>query len=231
MGKGVPLLQSRPMGLTTTVYARSAEVDSRLNELGLKREILLEAVYFGATYAAECTRHDPSSMAGLLLWGKTVRRLRDLLIPFGWNVSNKRNFPLTVHPGGMWAIGVASGDEHTGIPDETPSTQYVRGPETRRVVDINQLSFAALSADFAELDAVLTRQTWFLLHHRDDDADEIRVELSLAAEMTPDNFVTRWTERIILTWADGGSPIAHPVPGSGDGPEDEEIDIPVLKKA
>ena len=223
-------MQSWPMGSTTNVYLGFAEVDERLNELDLKRAVLLEAVYFGATYAAECTGHDPSSMAGLLLWGKTVRKLRDLLILSGWNASNKGNFPLTVHPGGGWAIGVASGDEYTGIPDETPSTRYDRGPATRRVVHGNQLSFAALSSDFAELDAALTKQTWFLLHYRDEDADEIRIELSLAAEMTPDNFVTRWAERIILTWADGGSPIAHPVPGSGDGPEDEEIDIPVLKK-
>ena len=224
-------MQSQPMGFTTKVYAGSAEVDARLYELDLKREVLLEAVYFGATYAAECTGHDPSSMAGILLWGKTVRRLRDLLVPFRWNVSKERNFPLTVHPSGRWAIGVASGDEHTGVPYETPSTRYDRGPATRQVVQINQLSFADWSAEYADLESVATRQTWFLLHFRDEVADETRVELSLALEMTPDNFVTRWAERIILTSVDGGYSLAHFVPESGDGPEDEEVDILVLKKA
>ena len=224
-------MQSRPMGLTTTVYARSAEVDSRLNELGLKREILLEAVYFGATYAAECTSHDPSSTAGFLQWAKAVRRLRDILVLSGWDVSNERNLPLTLHPSGRLAIGVASGDEHTGVPNETPSTRYGRGPATRQVVRGNQLSFADWSAEYADLESVATRQTWFLLHFRDEVADETRVELSLALEMTPDKFVTRWAERIILTSVDGGYSLAHFVPESGDGPEDEGVDIPVLKKA
>ena len=219
------------MDPTTRVYVRSADVAARLNQLGLKREDLLEAVHFGSTYAAECTSHDPSSMAGLVLWGKSVRRLRDLLIPAGWDVSNKRNFPLTVHPNGEWAIGVASGDEHTGISHETPSTRYERGPATQRVVHINQISFAALSTDFAKLDAVLTRRTWFLLHYSDYDAEEIRVELSLAADMTPDHFVTRWAERIILAGPDDGSAMFNSVPGSGVGPDDDDVDIPVLRKA
>ena len=224
-------MESQAIGLTTTVYVSSADVTTRLDELGLKREDLLEAVHFGSIYAAECTRHDPRSLAGTLLWGKTVRHLRDQLIPAGWNVSDKRNFPLTVHPSGRWAIGVASGDEHTGIPDETPSTRYDRGPATRQVVNTNQLSFAAVSADFAKLEVGVIKQTWFLLHYRDDDADEIRVELSLPTEMTEDNFVMRWKERIILAGADEGAALAHSVPDSSFGPDDNGVDIPVLKKA
>ena len=218
------------MDLPTKVYVRSADVTARLNDLDLKREALLEAVRFGSTYAAECTLHDPRSMAGLVLWGKTVRKLRDQLIPGGWDVDNGQNYPRTVHPSRRWAIGVAPGDERTGIPDKTPSTRSERGPATRQVVSINQSSFAALSADFAKLDAALTRQTWLLLHYRDDDADEIRVELSLPAEMTREGFVIQWKERIILAGGDDGSAMVYAVPDDGVGPDDV-IDIPVLKKA
>ena len=224
-------MQSLAMGSTATIYVRSADVTAQLNELGLKREDLLEAVHFGSTYAAECTRHDPSSMAGTLLWGKTVRKLRDQLILAGWDVSDKRNLPLTVHPSGKWAIGVAAGDEHTGIPDKTPSTRYDRGPATRRVVSINQLSFAALSADFAKLDAAVIKQTWFLLHYWDNDTDEIRVELSLPAEMAPDGFVIQWKERIILRGGGDGSAVTHAVRDDSIGTSADAIDIPVIKKA
>ena len=85
------------MDLPTRVYVRSAEVTARLYDLDLKREALVEAVHFGFSYAAECTLHDPKSLAGIVLWGKTVRKLRDQLIPDGWDVENGQNYPLTVH--------------------------------------------------------------------------------------------------------------------------------------
>lgn len=223
-------MESRSIDLPTRVYVRPAEVTARLYELDLKREALVEAVHFGFSYAAECTLHDPKSLAGIVFWGKTVRKLRDQLIPDGWDVENRQNYPLTVHSSKRWAIGVAAGDERTGIPDKTPSTRSERGPATRQVVSINQYSFAALSADFAELDAALVRQTWLLMHYRDDEADEIRMELSLPAEMTPDGFVNQWKERIILR-DDGGAALAHPVPAYDVGSDDDMIDIPVLKKA
>ncbi|MYC32144.1 MAG: hypothetical protein F4X64_03075 [Chloroflexi bacterium] len=224
-------MESQAVGLTTVAYVRPADVTAQLNGLDLTREVLLEAVHFGSTYAAECTRHDPSSLAGTLLWGKTVRHLRDRLIPAGWDARDKRNLPLTVHPSGRWAIVVASGDEHTGIPDRTPSTRYDRGSATQQVVSINQLSFATLSADFAKLDAAALHRTWFLLHYRDNDADEIRVELSLPIEMTSDNFVTQWERRIILAGAGDGSASAHSVPDSSFDPDVDMIDVPVLKRA
>ena len=223
-------MTSQAMGLATRVYVRSAEVTARLNELGLMREDLLEAIHFGSTYAAECTRHDPSSMAGTLLWGKTVRRIRDQLIPDGWDVSDKRNLPLTVHPSGRWAIGVASGDECTGIPDMTPATRYDRGLATRQAVSSNQLSFSTWSVDWAQEAAASAKQTWFLLHYRDDGADEIRVELALPAEMTPSGFVTQWKERIILGGVGNSSAV---MPAALDDSIDsgaDAIDIPVLKK-
>ena len=122
-----------------------------------------------------------------------------------------RTTPLLFIPSKRWAIGVAAGDERTGIPEETPSTRSEKGPATREVVSINQFSFAALSADFAKLDAAVIMQTWLLMHYRDDEADEIRIELSLPAQMTQDGFVTQWKERIIL-WDDGGAALAHLVP-------------------
>lgn len=224
-------MESQAGGFTTRVYVRSADVATRLNALGLTRETLSEAVRFGASHAAECTSHDPSSLAGTLLWGKTTRWLRDLLIPLGWNVSSQRNLPATVHPSGKWAIAVVSGDRCTGVPDLTPATRYERGSATRQVVSSNQLSFSAWIDDWAEQVAPLTMQTWFLLHYRDKDADELRVELSLPAEMTQDGFVIRWSERIILGMVGEGQASATAVPYDSLDPDADAIDIPVLRKA
>ena len=93
------------MDLPTRVYVQSAEVTARLYDLDLKREALVEAVHFGFSYAAECTLHDPKSLAGIVLWGKTVRKLRDQLIPDGWDVENDRTTPLPSIPvnNGHWS--------------------------------------------------------------------------------------------------------------------------------
>ncbi len=88
-----------------------------------------------------------------------------------------------------------------------------------------------MSADFAKLDASVNKQTWFLLHYWDEDADEIRVELSLPAEMTPDGFVIQWRERIILRGSGDGSAVTQAVRDDSIGPGTDVIDIPVIKKA
>ena len=217
------------MDLQTRVYSGQGEVEARLARLELGRKFLVDAVHFGYTYAAECTRHDPANLAGLLIWGKTTRKLRDQLIPLGWDIENRQNYPLTVHPSKQWAIGVVPGDERTGVADRTPSTRSERGPATRQVVNTNQMSFAALSPYFTDLDAELIRQTWLLMHYRCGESDEIRIELSLPAEMTSGGFVIQWQERIILS--DGIQSIFTRSVQDSESRYADEIDIPVRKKA
>ena len=224
-------MESQPKDLPTTVYMSSADVTTRLNALDLKREYLLDAIRFGATYAVECTRHDPSSLRGTSLWGKTIRKLRDILSLDGWKASDKDNLSLTVHPSKMCAIAVVSGNERTGISDKTPATRYSRGRATREVVSSNRPSFSMLSADWAEQEAASTMQTWFLLHYWDYTASEIRMELSLPAAMTADGFVVQWKERILLGAVGDGPVVARSVPDDSIDPNADAIDIPVLKKA
>ena len=77
----------------------------------------------------------------------------------------------------------------------------------------------------------MTRQTWFLLHYRDEYADQTRVELSLPAAMTADGFVVQWKERILLGAVGDGPVVARSVPDDSIDPNADAIDIPVLKKA
>ena len=212
---------------TPNVFYKPVDVAETLNDLGLSNEILWESLAFGVSYAAECTSHDPANLAGILIWGKATRMLRDQLVPRGWTKQNTQNYPTTVHSSGAWAIAVAGGDSRTGLPDKTPATRSEKGPVTREVIDQNQLSFAGISAEFARP----RRQTWLLLHNVDEVSGELRAELSLPAEMTDDGYVVEWQVRIILE-PPSKSLLGQPDANAGAGPNDQDvIDVPVRKRA
>jgi hypothetical protein len=182
------------------VHEGAAVVATRLTELGLVEQTLRDAVQDGLHHAFLCTKHDPPPLPGFLAWGKTMRFLRDHLVPLGWTNSNARNYATVITPDGSFAITVAAGDSNTGRTQDgvVPTTRSEKGPATRDAVNRNQLSFADISEDFPRPKPSAT-QTWLVLHHADETAGEIRIELSLPASMTKDGFVTEWRERIILT--------------------------------
>jgi hypothetical protein len=209
------------------VHSEPVLARGRLDELGLYEEVLRDAVQNGLQHAFACTLHDPPSLPGILAWGKTVRHLRDRLIPQGWSGSNARNYATVIHPKGSLAIAVAAGDSNTGCLEPLmPSTRAEKGPATRDAVLSNQLTFADVSEHFPRPESVPGMQTWLLLHYADEVAEEVRLELSLPADMTADGFVVRWHERIIL------APIPFtPQPLPAPEEETEEIDIKIERRA
>lgn len=126
--------------------------------------------------------------AGVLTWAKTIRFLRDQLVPRGWTIDNSRNYATVVNGPEGYAIAVAAGDSLTGQPDKTPRTRREKGPATREAVSHNQMHFSDVNDEFGTRPADLAK-TWLLLHYLDDEADEIRSELSLPAYVTDDGFV------------------------------------------
>ena len=198
----------------------------RLDELDVPEDVLRDAVQIGQHLASDCTAHDPRGLAGIIAWGKTVRELRDRLVPLGWRSSDDRNYATVVNPAETFAIAVAGGDANTGRRDADPTTRTDKGPATEDAVKVNrQLSFADIDESFPKFQGEGPGlQTWMLLHHADDDAGEIRVELSLPAGMTG-GLVTEWQERIVLS----------PVPFSSSSveisePDVEEIDIKIDRR-
>ena len=197
------------------------EAQDRLSALDIDPQDLLAAVSFGQAFWADATLHDPRSSVGITAWGKTVRMLRDILVPKGWTVENHHNYELTVHPSGDFAIAVSAGDDRTALSDDLlPETRAPKGVWTTRVVNANklQLSFAEVSPEWVQQ----IRQTWMLLYYRDNKTDELRVELSLPVGMNEDGRVDEWQERIVLTNSDelniGGEDTGY-------------IDVPVEMKA
>lgn len=206
---------------------------TRLQELGVEQSEIEESVDYALRHWATCTRNDPPNYAGITLYAKMLRGLRDRLRRRvePWTNSNARNFATVVHPSGSHAITVSAGNSSTGREDETPWTRSEKGPAAHDAVTRNQLQpgFELIEPSFLPFAlAAEPMQTWFLLHYVDLEADEIRVELSLPATINQEGYLTSWSERIVLD----ARPLTPFHLDLGDrGDDDGDIDVPVGRRA
>jgi hypothetical protein len=213
--------------MQTAVYLDPPVVDEKLAELGLSVEILQEAIKFGQLHWSSCTSHDPLCLPGIMAWGKTIQRLRDLLVPQGWSAVNERNLPLIIDPAKKVAIAVATGDDGTGVASLAVRTKYPKGLATATFIEKNweQLS---LFDHGGKVKIIKRREsdcmTWVLLVSRTDK--EVRCELSLPTSLDYSGHVGTPVERIILEpiSIDGDS-IELPVDDRVD-----DIDIQISKR-
>lgn len=169
----------------------------RLAELGLKPEMLELALLGADAEARTYTELDPPNMQGMARFSRTVRLLREQLVPLGWAYDNPRNLARTVSPDRRIAIIATLGDAATGYPELVPSTRYEKGVATAEAVNRN---FLQLTLPFDLGDEEPTEDdggttTWVLLYHVTDT--EIRAELSLPDSMV-DGYIDTWLERIVL---------------------------------
>ncbi len=175
------------------------EARDRLAELGLKAEILEFALRGADAEARTYTELDPPNMQGMARYSRTVRLLREQLIPLGWSYDNPRNLARTRSPDRRVALIATLGDAATGSPLVDPSTRYEKGIATAEAITRNfvQLSLPIDLEDEGPLDAdeITPVTTWVLLYHVTDT--EIRAELSLPDSMV-DGYIDTWLERIIL---------------------------------
>jgi len=172
-------------------------VADRLAELGLKAEILEFALRGADAEARTYTELDPPNMQGMARYSRTVRLLREQLLPLGWSYDNPRNLARTVSPDRQVAIIATLGDAATGLPGVRPSTRYEKGIATVEAVSRNFIQLA-LPIDLGDepADAYIDGiATWMLLYNVTES--EIRAELSLPDSMV-DGYIDTWMERIIL---------------------------------
>jgi len=183
------------------VYLDPIETNHRLADLGLTEPMLTESVDRGLAAWASCTANHPPQFAGISMWAEATCRVRELLIPEGWNRLNECNLPLTVNAAGTIAISVSSGDEFTGDATNEPCTKSSKGPRTRIAVADNEAQYK-LFPDMAltpeDLKNLGARETWILLFHRNYENHEVRCELSRPINISAEGKVDGWAERIIL---------------------------------
>lgn len=211
----------------TVVRIQENEVQDRLGELGLEKDILIDVVRQGHLAYIGCTANHPPLLPGILAWGETVRALREALFPASWSRSDDGNYSLVISPNGQVAIAVATGDEYTGLEQGIPSNKARKGSNTRKAVNYNQYCFefgAPENLPDTGSDDQEKRSTWILLVHR-DTPKEVRCELSLPASIT-EGHIDSWNERIILgsfPFESDVSVITSPEPPTP--PSDITIDI------
>jgi hypothetical protein len=189
------------------VVHADAEAATRLGALGLTVEVFERALLGADAEARTYTLLDPPNMQGMARYSRTVRLLREQLVPHGWTYDNPRNLARTVSPDRQVAIITTLGDAATGFPDIIPSTRYEKGIATIEAVSRNFLQLT-LPIDLGDEDPVDPGPdgiaTWILLYSV--SAHEIRAELSLPDSMV-DGYIDTWLERIILPPV----PLAAPV--------------------
>ena len=209
----------------TTVHADPFDVRAALGRLGLTEAALRNAVLAGYAERAGCTANDAPIAPGFLQWNRTLRTLREQLVPLGWRASNEGQYATAVNEAGDVAVAVASGCAATGLPRQRPTTRSRKGASTISAVGRNyeQLELPLPDPPFMLGRGPVGRVTWVLLFHVDDR--EIRAELSLPVGMDEDGHIDRWRERIMLTRTPI-DPAALPEPDRGPA-----VDVPVRRRA
>jgi hypothetical protein len=195
----------------------------RLVALGLKAEVLEFALRGADAEARTYTALDPPNMPGMARYSRTVRLLREQLVPLGWSYDNPRNLARTVSPDRRVAIIATLGDAATGVAHVTPSTRYEKGIATVEAVGRNflQLTLPIDLGDEGPIEADEGTATWVLLYHVTET--EIRAELSLPDSMV-DGYIDTWVERIMLPPVPlDQAPMAEAQPAA-------EADVPVARR-
>ena len=210
---------------TAKIVHAPADVATRLAELGLKEELLREALRQANLYRVRTTSHHPRLYRYQVMTAETIAALRDLLVPEGWQKLDEGQYELTVNPVGTMAIAVASGDDNVAQIERTPSNKSPKGRHTIAAVQSNhQTDMFADLLPVKELDTEVTRNTWVLLHLVKKDG--IYSELSRPTEISDDGMIARWSERILLDQIElDGDPIQIAPPDQPD------IDIFISKKS
>jgi hypothetical protein len=199
------------------------EVAEALRTLGrgLTVEVLEQVIKRGEIARDTCTKNDPPSTPGYNAWSTSVRVMRDLLTPLGWERNDDQNYSTVISPAKDVAIAIATGNDGTGDETQESNTKYPRGVATQAAVDMNAYLFTLLDPTPEEA-AEANRATWIFLKKR--VGDTVRAELSLPAAMTANGFVDHWDTRIILK----PIPIDPAVMLEDDSTED--VDVQVIRK-
>ncbi len=208
------------------VYVDPDEVDSRLSELALRRDVLVDAVKRGLLARLECTPNDPLTAPGYNAWQHTVRALRELSYPLGYAPNNSANQGLVINERLALSINIAGGDKWTGRTDGIPSTRSKKGPSMASAVRANTMSL------FDDMEYPNSnRGSWLLLAYWDANQQKIQLELSYPIAWDDERPVD-YSERILLPDISHSDPSSSMVdPFAGEPPKTPEIKVEIKRRA
>ena|SRR5947209_8364986 len=213
--------------MKSVVKISPLEVKSALDEIGLTKEEVLEAVYAAVGARRSCTANHPASAPGSMAYFEGVRRLREIAVPKGWEANRDGGIESIYAAHRKMKIVFCNADDGTGLPESMPQNWNKKGAMTNGAVCGNQLWLDGMDPEnvirLGKREGIIT---YFLFVYC--EMNVMRAELSLPSKIEK-GFFQEFEERIILLGAEGGD---DPVRMKGVTPNaGPDFDISVARKA
>jgi hypothetical protein len=201
------------------------KIDKRLESLGLSKEHFKPVSDAMRTARNSTTDNDPMGAGGILSWITGTRRIREILIPLGWERDTSGGIPSIFSPKHKIRIAVLNADSGVCSHDEIPQPRSRKGAATDDATSVNQQVFSEIMECTAPSPRDSDVTQWYFCHYCDGKA--VRAELSLPTGFSNGHF-TEFGERIfILTETDDGLRETVRKHGPDDG---SNFAIPVTRK-
>jgi len=200
------------------VLAEEFEIVSRLDQLALRRDLLLDVVRAAVGGRRRATAFHPKSAGGLQSWIEGTGHLRRIFIPRGWEICSRDNIESIFHA----EIGIKvvfQNAERAGDSIQDPIAASKKGAGSARAVELGQYEFWP---EVKEKEVVeITATTWVLFVYA--DGDDVRVELSCPIAINEEQY-DGFHERILLV-TKGGWDAARPVADDDEPPAEYEVTV------
>jgi hypothetical protein len=206
--------------MTALLLTNPIQVVNRLNELGWKKEQLIEVVESMVAARNSCTENDPPGAPGWKSWCDGTRRLREIGSLLGWERNDDHQISSIYDSKRGIKIAVVNTDDGTGLEKRQPQNRSKKGAATDRAVSNNQELFGDI-LEQANNVIQLPKPNggvvyWYLCVYC--EGDTVRAELSCPLECE-NGFFKKFYERISLLGEEGddeGLRIVGDSPSGGD---------------
>lgn len=206
--------------MPTVIRKFPYDVNRRLHELGLNKELLLKVVDAVSAAHANCTENDPPSARCWDGWRMGTRRAREIFRPLGWDKDDTHTYSVILNHRERVRLVVVNSTDGTGLETGSPLNSAKKGPRSAESALVNRQLVLDLAGFKEELERRLKLAeaakytTWCLCVFV--DSETVRAELSQPVGFSR-GFVTRWEERILLKGDLGPSSIRILPADSDDG--------------
>lgn len=211
------------------VRVDSWDIDSRLADFDLSKEVLIDIVKASVSGQNGCTDNDPPGARGYESYRWGTRMARELLRQQGWEKDDTGGYATVINHDRKFRMVVMNADDGAGLIDRVPQNRCKKGAASERVANNNVLSLFRPEElpipGVAPSSAADGYSTWHLCVYI--KGETVRAELSLLSDFK-NGFFTGFTEKIIVV-GDGDWDELNSIPGSGvdDGPD---FDVAVMRR-
>jgi hypothetical protein len=213
------------------VHGEDWDIRSRLSELDLTREQLIDIVKACVAAQGGCTDNDPPNSRGYESWRWGVRRSREILRPEGWEKDDTGGFATIVNHKRKIRLAVMNSDDGAGTIDRIAQNRSRKGPNSERAATANQQLLIPGSENWPIIAHADNGQnfegytTWHLCIYISGDI--VRAELSILNDFESGYFKDCFEKILILGSGDWDGLDFKGDSGDDSGPE---LDIEVLRK-